>query len=110
MFLSTRRIAWPPAFRVASTRQISARMRGARPSLASSSKRRRGLVFCAQDPHDRGQRRGLTHAVAPEQRHDLAGSDGEFDAEQDPAVAIPGFEPANLKHWLQAPPARRIRI
>src|SRR2546430_11875134 len=64
----------------------------------------------AQDPHDRGQRRGLAHSVAPEQRHDLAGSDGEIDAEQDPAVAIPGFEPADLKHWLQAPPARRIGI
>src|SRR2546430_13062039 len=25
----------------------------------------------AQDPHDRGQRRGLAHSVAPEQRHDL---------------------------------------
>jgi len=45
-----------------------------------------------------------------EQRHDLAGSDSEIDAEQHPAVAIPGFEPADLKHPLHIesfPPAAK---
>src|SRR5260370_39466360 len=55
-------------------------------------------AFGADDPHGRRERRGLPHAVAAEQRHDLAGRDGEIDAEQHPAVAIPGFEPADLKH------------
>src|SRR5206468_1141178 len=58
----------------------------------------------ADDAHHCRQGRGLAHAVTPEQGHDLAGADREIDAEQDPAVAIAGFETADLEHQSSSSP------
>ncbi|KAG1395746.1 hypothetical protein G6F59_013940 [Rhizopus arrhizus] len=67
VFLSTTIIDKPPAFSCASTRQISARTTGARPSVASSSTSRLGLVIsarpsaniCCSPPDNTRQRPGL---------------------------------------------------
>ena len=47
-FLSMTRIDWPAARRLCRQRQISSRMSGASPSVASSRMRRRGLVISAR--------------------------------------------------------------
>jgi hypothetical protein len=41
-----------------------------------------------EQPHDRAHGRGLAHAVAAHQGHDLAFADAERDAEQDLAGAV----------------------
>src|SRR5690606_32512143 len=48
----------------------------------------------AQAADDRADRGALAHAVAPEQRHHLAGADVEVEAEQHPAGAIAGLQAA----------------
>ena len=46
----------------------------------------------ARHAHDRAHRRRLAHAVAPEQRHDLARAHRERDAEQHLAAPVGGLE------------------
>ena len=58
----------------------------------------------AQNAHHRGERRGLAHAVAPEQCHDLARADRQIDPEQHPAVAVAGFETLDFEHHESASP------
>ncbi len=61
-----------------------------------------------QQAHDGVDRRGLTHAVAPQQRHHLAGIDPKADVEQHLGGAIGGLQVLDGKHRL-TPSRRRDR-
>src|SRR5256886_8952611 len=54
------------------------------------------------EPHDRADRRRLSHAVAPEQRRHLARADREVEAEQHLARAVSGFESFHLQQRAHA--------
>ena len=58
-----------------------------------------------QQAHDGVHRRGLAHAVAAHQGHDLAGIDAELHAEQRLAGAVEGLQLADAQH--QASPSPR---
>jgi hypothetical protein len=70
--------------------------------LAALEPHRAGSHHVAHDGLD-GSR--ATHAVAAQQRHDLALANAEIHAVQDMALAVPGFEAIHLKHG--PPPAWR---
>ena len=66
--------------------------RSSRPSnvIAAAVRRRHS--------HDRTDGRGLAHAVPPEQRHHLAASNLEIDAEQHLALAVARLQALNRQH------------
>ncbi len=64
-----------------------------------------GAAAGGQQAHDGVHRRGLAHAVAAHQGHDLAGIDAELHAEQRLAGAIEGFQLSDAQH--QASPSPR---
>src|SRR5690606_39080185 len=56
------------------------------------------------DPHDGAHRGGLAHAVAAEERDDLAGGDVEVHLEEDLALPVGGLEAADLEHQPASSP------
>src|SRR5690349_18234831 len=55
------------------------------------------------DAHDRLHRRGLAHAVAAKQAHDLRGLHLQVDAEEHLAAPISGLDVAQLEHHASSP-------
>src|SRR5215218_5027848 len=55
-------------------------------------------------PHDGVDRRGLAHAVAAQERHDLAGPDRKRDVEQHLRGAVGGLEVRDGQHYSLSPP------
>jgi hypothetical protein len=56
------------------------------------------------DAHDRAHGGGLAHAVAAQQRGDLAGTHAEVDAEEHLARAVRRFQRAHLEHQRSSSP------
>jgi hypothetical protein len=70
------------------------------PAIASPEADRPGAR--RQEAEDGADRRRLAHAVAAEQRHDLARADREVDPEEHLARAIGGLEPADVEQRAHA--------
>ena len=67
------------------------------------------MTALAQDAHDRAQGRGLAHAVAAQQGHDLGVLHLQGDTLEDVAVAYPGVDVVELDHRWHPGPAVEAR-